>query len=152
MTTQPILRASLQPRIDGITKNIAQLRTFAALPPETFAHDEVVERAHYHLRLALEGVLNITAHILSRIPGARATEYKAMVRELGEQGIVDRSFAEHALIPMAGYRNRLTHGYAAIDAAELQSICRDKLDDIERFLSSIRALLEHPERFDLTLQ
>ena len=41
----------------------------------------------------LEGVFNISTHILSRIPGATATQYKEIAIKLGENKIIDNDFA-----------------------------------------------------------
>lgn len=140
------------PRIDGIQKNILVLSGFGKLIFEEFEKEEILDRVQHHLRLALEGVFNITSHVLARIPGARETEYKKMARKLGELGIVDKEFAETVLVGIAGYRNRLTHFYAEVKAQELYTICRTKLSDIEVFLGSIKKLMECPEKFGLVLE
>lgn len=152
MKKLPLLREAIQPRLDGIQSNLTLLNEFAKLPFEKFQKAEVLDRVHHHLRLALEGVFNIAAHILSRVPGARETEYKRMARKLGEIGIVDNDFAQTVLVEMGGFRNRLTHFYAEIETEELYKICRENLGDIEKFLAAIKRLLEHPEKFELTLE
>ena len=149
MTDLHIQKESIQPRLDGIQGNLAFLKTSAALSLQEFARPEIVERVQHHLRLALEGVFNITSHILSRIPGTRETEYKKMARRLGEVGIVDADFANTKLVAMAGYRNRLTHFYASIGTEELYHLTNTDLGDIETFLSHIKTLMQHPEKFGL---
>lgn len=145
-------KESLFPRIDGIQKNVFHLQEFSALSFEKFGKEEILDRVHHHLRLALEGVFHITAHILSRFPGARETEYKRMAQKLGTIGIVDPVFAENILIPMAGYRNRLTHFYSSIKAEELYELCKTRLPDILSFLQYIQEFLKHPEKFHITLE
>lgn len=152
MKKLPLLREAIDPRLDGIQNNIAILREFAELPFVEFQKSEILDRVHHHLRLSLEGIFHITTHILSRIHGARETEYKRMARKLGEVGIVDPEFADTKLTAMAGYRNRLTHFYAEVKAEELYKICRENLSDIETFLQAIKRILEHPEKFGLTLE
>ena len=152
MTKQlPLNNEAILPRIDGIQSNLSILRELGVLPFEEFKKRPIQDRVQHNLRLALEGVFNITAHILSRIPGGRATEYKSMAIKLGETGIVDEEFAKGALYEMGGYRNRLTHFYAEITIEELYNIIREDLGDIEKFLDSIKQLLEHPEKFGLTV-
>lgn len=152
MTKSPLRKESLLPRIDGIQKNISHLEKFGQLAQNEFAKEEILDRVQHHMRLALEGIFNITSHILARIPGARETEYKKMARRLGEIGIIEKQFAEKILVEMAGYRNRLTHFYAEIKPEELHRICREKLVDFETFLKSIKSLLENPEKFGLKLE
>lgn len=153
MTKQlPLKKEAILPRIDGIQKNIKVLRELGILPDSEFFTDAVQDRAHHNLRLALEGVFNMTAHILSRIPGARATEYKQMALKLGEAGVVDREFAKTKLFEMGGFRNRLTHFYAEVTANELANVIRNDLGDIEKFLGYMKALLEHPDKFGLAVE
>lgn len=138
-------RESIEPRLDGIEKEIVLLREFAQLPFEQFNTDIVLDRTHLHLRFALEGVFHIGSHILSRTPGGRFTEYKEIARKLGEIEIIDKTFAEETLVKMAGYRNRLTHLYAQITPEELYKIINDHLDDLAKFASAIRSLLKNPK-------
>lgn len=152
MRQLPILREAIQPRINGIRENLLDLEKFGQLSFDEFQKREILGLVHHNLRLTLEGVFNITAHILSRIPGARETEYKRMASKLGEKGIVDAEFAKTKLVQMAGYRNRLTHFYAEVKAEELYKICRENLGDVEDFLKAIKNLLEHPEKFRLTIE
>lgn len=50
---------------------------------------------------------------------------------------------------MAKYRNRLVHFYAEIAAEEIYRILQNDLGDFDIFLSAVRDLLAHPERFGL---
>jgi len=148
----PLKNEAILPRIDGIQDNVSLLREFGQLPFNEFIKRPIQDRVQHNLRLALEGVFNITAHILSRVPGARATEYKTMAIKLGEIGIVDAPFAKGPLFAMGGYRNRLTHFYAEITTEELYKIVREDLDDILKFLDFIKQLLAHPEKSGLTVE
>lgn len=151
MTKQSLQRESLQPRIDGIQKSLAELRKWSQLPLVEFSKPETLDRVHHHLRLALEGVFHIASHILARIPGARETEYKRIAKKCGEVGLVEPAFADSALVAMAGYRNRLTHFYADIQADELYNLVQNHLDDVEVFLVAIKNIMQHPERLGLTI-
>lgn len=150
----PLKMQSIIPRIDGITKDIKKLREIAALPHGEFAdtQKDYFDVAKLRLREALEGVFNIGAHILSRIEGGRTTEYKEIAKKLGEFGIVEKDFARGALARMAGYRNRLTHFYADVPAAEIYKVIHENLGDFEVFLAAIKRVLEHPEQFDLSVE
>lgn len=151
MNSSPLRKEAILPRLNGIQNNILHLREFSALSLEEFTKEEILDRVEHHLRLALEGVFHIIAHILSRIPGARETEYKRMAKKLGEIGMVEKNFADTALVEMAGFRNRLTHFYADVKPEELYRICRAKLPDIETFLSAVKKLIQDPGKFGLTI-
>ncbi len=152
MTVLPLQRESIEPRLDGIQKELTILRQFAALPLNEFKSDVVFDRTQLHLRFALEGIFHIGSHILSRIPGGRFTEYKELARKLGDVGVVSKEFAKEKLVRMAGYRNRLTHFYQEITPDELYTIVRDHLGDIEQFLHAVKEVCEHPERLGLTVE
>lgn len=143
---------SILPRISGIQGDVEKLRKLAELPVEEFSVEDNFIKAQFYLRRALEGVFHIGSHILSRIPGGRATEYKEIALNLGKFKIVDRLFAETKLKTMAGYRNRLTHFYADVTPTEVLNILRNNLHDVETFLSAIKLLLKNPEQCDLRIE
>lgn len=98
---------------------------------------------------ALEGVFHISSHILSRILGADAAEYKEIARKLGEYKIIDKNFAETRLFEMAGYRNRLVHFYAEILPKEIYEIINNNLDDFDIFLEAVKNVLENPQKYGI---
>src|SRR3990167_8701120 len=97
---ESIKSQSIIPRIDGIERGIQRLGKLGDLPFDEFEKEDNFIKAQFFLRQALEGVFHIATHILARIPGGRATEYKEISLKLGEQGIVPKEFAERALTPM----------------------------------------------------
>lgn len=136
-------------RLEGIEAELSELRELSKQPLGEFSSGVGYKLAHYHLHRALEGVFNISSHILSRLPGGQATQYKEMALKLGEFGIVPKEFAERKLVLMAKYRNRLVHFYAQIEAEELYNILRKDLGDFEIFLVAVKNLLAEPERYKL---
>jgi len=105
--------------------------------------------AEYHLHRALEGVFNIGTHILSRIPGGKADEYRQVAQNLGKFNIVPNDFADNNLTKMAKYRNRLVHLYDQVTVRETYDIIKNNLGDFDIFLSAIKKVLERPCDFDL---
>ena len=149
---EPIKSQSIIPRIDGIQRDIGKLKDLASLPFPQFQKEDNYIKAQFYLRQALEGVFHIGTHILSRIPGGRATEYKEVALKLGEMKIVDLQFAQNQLKQMAGYRNRLTHFYSQITPEELYKILSSHLKDFDIFLHSIQDLMNNPQKHDLTVE
>ncbi len=150
--TQPLEREAILPRMDGIKKNIAKLRTLGELPIEQFSSGDAFDLVQHHLRLALEGIFHIGSHILSRLPGGRAVEYSDIGRRLAEHGIVEKAFAEEKLVPMAKMRNLLVHQYADLKPERVYNIVHMHLVDMEDFLSAIGEVVTHPEQFGLRIQ
>lgn len=138
--------------MDGIESEITELKKLGDLDFDTFSNGDGWKLAQFHLHRSLEGVFNIGNHILSRIPGATATEYKEIAMKLGEFGIIPEDFAKENLVKMAKYRNRVVHFYAQITPKELYAIIKDDLKDFETFLSSIKNLLKNPEKFNLEVE
>lgn len=151
MTPRPLEREALLPRLDGIRKNIKKLEELSKLPFDIFSQGDAFDLAQHHLRLALEGIFNISSHILSRLPGGRATEYKDMARKMAELNVLPRDFVERAMIPMAGMRNILVHYYADIDARRLYDIIVAHREDLEKFLSYVREIVQNPSRLGLSI-
>jgi uncharacterized protein YutE (UPF0331/DUF86 family) len=147
-----IKRRSIVPRVDGIQRDLEKLKRLGELPILEFSTEDNFIKAQFYLRRALEGVFHISAHILSRIPGGRVTEYKEIALRLGELGIVPKPFAEKNLRSMAGYRNRLTHFYADVKPEEIHKIIRENLGDFEVFLRAIKGLLSDPAKFNLAIE
>lgn len=152
MTTRGIEKDVIIVRINGIQGEIAELEKLAATSFEEFQRGVGYQLAQYHLHRALEGVFNIASHILSKIPGVQATQYKELAVKLGDAGIVDPGFAGTRLVQMAKYRNRLVHFYAHVSPEELYAVLQNDLGDFAVFLSAIKKVLEHPEQFGLTVE
>lgn len=142
MSPSPVLRESILPRISGIQKNLMRLQKLGELSFKTFCEPDNYDLAQHHLRLALEGVGNISSHIVSRVPGVRAVEYKAIARAMGECSVVPQDFASEKLVPMAGMRNILVHAYADLKPRVLYNIVSKHMGDIEIFLQHIKKFLK----------
>lgn len=152
MVKERIKTQAILPRVNGIQSDVEKLRTLGELSLEEFSLEDNFVKAQFYLRRALEGVFHIGTHVLSRVPGGRVTEYKAIALKLGEVGIVPRGYAENQLKAMAGYRNRLTHFYADIAPAEIREIIRNHTADFDLFLRAVKQLLTDPARFNFELE
>lgn len=149
--TNAILREAILPRIDGIKKNLKRLKELSALDFDDFYSGDNYDLAQHHMRLALEGVFHISSHILSRMPGGRAVEYKEVARKMGELKIVSKEFADKALVAMAGMRNMLVHNYSQIDRGRFYNTLKNNLADIDVFLRYVKTVLKKPEDFGLVV-
>jgi uncharacterized protein YutE (UPF0331/DUF86 family) len=132
----------IEDKIRLIEQHVQRLKGLQGLSVGHFAVQNNFDIAAWNLRCALESTFDICAHILSRIPGVRAIEYKEMALEMGKQRIVPTDFAENQLYQMAGYRNRLTHFYFEVKPKEMYKIIQNDLGDFETFLKYIKKLLK----------
>ena len=100
------------------------------------------------LRRGLEALLDVGRHLIAKLAGAGVAEYKAVGRDLGEHGVLDKETAD-LLVKLAGYRNRMVHFYHEVTAEELFGICANELHDVERILAAyVRWMHQHPDQVD----
>ena len=145
MTKLPIEKDVILKRIAGIQAEVSELVELGKQDLATFSTGSGWKLAQFHLHRALEGVFNISSLLLSRIPGATATQYKEIALKMGEYGLVPKDFAKNRLTEMAKYRNRLVHFYAQVTAEELYKIIHKDLKDFDIFLSAIKSVLQKPD-------
>lgn len=149
----PLNKEVLQVRLSYIEGSLQSLERFKPTSYEEFhTNPDNFRIAFYDLRRALEAVMDIGSHILSRIPGARATSYKEISQLLGRHKIVPIDFADSRLGRMAGYRNRMVHFYAEISEKELYEIIQHDLEDFNIFCTYINELLTDPSKAGLTME
>lgn len=148
----PLNRDVLQTRISYIEDSLKSLERFKGIAFNEFhANSDNFRITFYDLHRALEAVMDIGAHILSRIPGSRPTSYKDIPRLLEKNKIIPADFSQNSLLKMAGYRNRMVHFYGEITEGEIYDIIQDELEDFYTFLKYINEVLKNPEDFNLQI-
>lgn len=134
--------------IAEVEANLKALSVFSSMSAAVFSADRKnYGLAEHHLRRALEGILTISTHILSRLP-VKTKDYQEVIVALGEQGVVPKEFAERNK-KLAGYRNRLVHMYLEVSPNELHAVILEHQKDIAAFCGYFRATLAEPEKFGL---
>jgi uncharacterized protein YutE (UPF0331/DUF86 family) len=107
MTPSALRPEVVAERVAWIRERLADLR---ALPLASYAEFEADARnpaaAESHLRRALEALLDLGRHILSKRFARATTEYKEIAVGLIDVGVLDSRQGQR-LKDMAGYRSRL---------------------------------------------
>lgn len=148
MRVAPLDFQKLRNLITEVEANLKALTAFSSMSAAVFSADRKnYGLAEHHLRRALEGVLTISTHILSRLP-VKTKDYQEVITTLGEQGVVPKEFAERNK-KLAGYRNRLVHMYWEVSPEELYTVIIEHNEDITAFCGYFRAVLAEPEKFGL---
>lgn len=138
--------ARIQENLNLIGLFLEKLGKMARIPRSEFLADERNPAAsESYLRRSIEAVFDIGRHILSKSFSSKSLEYKEVALEMGEKGIVSKSYAK-TLLKIAGYRNRLVHFYKEITADELYEILQNDLGDIERFSQEIEKFIKKYRR------
>ncbi len=146
----PLNKEVLRARISYIEDSLRSLERFKGIPFKEFhSNPDNFRIAFYDLHRALEAVMDIGSHILSRIPGARPSSYKDIPRLLGKYKIISDDFATNQLTKMAGYRNRMVHFYGEITEQEIYNIIQGELEDFYTFCARIDEILKDPKKFGL---
>lgn len=137
-----INREVIESKLKEIRDDLMKVEDFKKISLEEYKSGHNFAASEHYLRRALEAILEIGTHILSRLPGAKPRTYKDIPRLLGEYEVVPKDFAEGKLMQMTGYRNRLIHFYKEITEEELYNIIQDDLPDLEKFCQHIVKYIE----------
>ncbi|MBU0765762.1 MAG: DUF86 domain-containing protein [Bacteroidetes bacterium] len=128
----PLDISKIRNLIAGIQENLSGLRKITGSTIEEFITDpNSYPICESHLRRALEGILTIGTHILSRLL-VRSKDYNEIILSLGKHEIIPPEFADRNK-KLAGYRNRLVHLYWEVSKEEIYNVCREHLADIDQF-------------------
>jgi len=115
-------------RISGI-----RLQRMVDLGKDQFIFDaDNFAIAEHHLRRSLEAVLDIGRHIIAKMGLGLPHDYRAILSTLGQHGILTQEFVQRTQ-GMAGYRNRLVHGYADVTPEEIYDLLTRHLMDFAEF-------------------
>lgn len=144
-----ISRVVVADKIAAIRRMLAGIHSLPLDDLATFTADpRMVAAGDSYLRRALEALLDLARHVLSKGFGRAPAEYAEVARQLGEVGVVDPARSA-TLTEMARYRNRMVHFYDEISDAELHGILSKEVRDVEAVVSAITDwLLAHPDRVD----
>lgn len=149
MTPSQIRADVVAERISWIRSMTESARNLPIAGFEEFISDpRNVAAAESYLRRAVEALLDLGRHILSKGFGISVTEYKDIATRLYEQGVLSESQGT-LLRRIAGYRNRMVHFYHEVSREELYELCIRHLDDIESLLEAlVDWIRNHPDQSD----
>ena len=133
----------------------AMLQGIEGLPlgtlEEFLADGRNAAAAESYLRRALEGLLDLTRHILAKGFGQGPAEYKEVAAMSASAGLLGERQAA-LMMQIAGYRNRLVHFYDEVSENELYEICSSQLADVRSLLDALlQWVRRHPELIDTEL-
>ncbi len=92
--------------------------------------------AERYLHLCLEGLIDISNHLISALNLSPPSFYRDIAQILHENKILTLETKE-LFDKMIGFRNILVHGYSSLDLDRVYEILSEKLPDIERILKAI---------------
>ena len=123
-------------------KIITQLGKYTKLSFNEFKTDlSTIWAVEHGLQLAIQNVIDISAHILSSLNENSIDNYSEILQKLGEKNVIPQNFAKK-IIGMAGFRNLLVHEYIKVDIKKVYSILTNNLSDFNQFLDYINKYLK----------
>lgn len=139
----PLDKEKIEERIGDIKSALSELKKFQKISQKEFLKDRNnYALSCYYLRIAIEAVLTIGIHILSRLPfNGKKKDYTQALLSLGEYDVIPKKFAQK-IKGMAGYRNRLVHLYWKVTSEEILATIKENLDDFDKFIFYIKKFLK----------
>lgn len=118
---------------------VSDLRRLAR--PEILHTDIREERFVEHtLQVAIQAALDVASHIASDERLGEPNTNRELFDLLARAGWLPPELVAH-LRDMAGFRNVLVHGYAAVDVAIVRDVLTNHLDDLLGFVAAVRGKL-----------
>ncbi|TDA68718.1 MAG: DUF86 domain-containing protein [Clostridia bacterium] len=116
---------------------LRQLKELQGISLEAFQENRVYPAAAaYTLQTAIEAMLDLCAHIISREGWGLPKSYREAVIIAARNGLIPEDTLP-AFEAMARLRNRLVHLYDQVDDHELWKIIQENLDDFKPFIAGV---------------
>ena len=109
---------------------------------EYMASRDNMDIAERNIQVAIEACLDIGKIIIANQGLFEPSDNKGIFSVLAESGIITKESLSF-LMPMAGTRNILVHGYDRIDNALIYGIIKKHLNNFEDFLNQVRDFAEN---------
>ena len=124
-------------KLKFIRANLKKLKELSELEKHKFLSDyRNYDTAKYNLQAAVEAMLDIAAHIISREGYTSPDTSADSFRILADEGIITEDMLLK-FVKMAKFRNGIVHLYDQIDEEYIYQIINNNLEDIESFVDLI---------------
>lgn len=131
---------SIEKKIKAAEERISKLRKLSQKLnsfEEYVSSQDNMDIAERNIQVALEACLDIGKIIITNTGLQEPADNKGIFSILAEAGIITKESLRF-LIPMAGTRNILVHGYDRIDNGLIYGIIKKHLNNFEKFLNQIK--------------
>lgn len=129
-------------KMNVINKALQNLMELSRVSKEEFLSDfKYYDSAKYNLQVAIEAMIDIGNHIISRLDYEPPKTYADTFEILNKHNILPKDKLNNYKL-MAKFRNKIVHFYDDIDEEEIYNILLNNLGDFEDFLKHISYFLE----------
>ncbi|MCF8050016.1 MAG: DUF86 domain-containing protein [Desulfobacterales bacterium] len=136
----------IEKKCQAVKDRLSRLRRLSeqtASYEEYLASADAKDIAERNLQVAVEGCLDIGKIVISQRKLAEPKDNKGIFTALAEAGLIGKESLRF-LVPMAGTRNILVHGYDKVDDALVYGILKKRLGDFEKFLVAVKSAIGKP--------
>ena len=131
----------IQNHLNSIEEAVRELNKASKFSAKKFKETDFVFNAILHdFQIALENIFDIGNHILAAIYGKGEEEYANIIPALLNKKVISATLAQN-LTNIAGFRNKIVHGYIGIDADAVYSYL-SKVKYFKHFAEEIIKYLE----------
>ncbi len=128
----------IKSKISVIQERVRRLKKLSDISFEKFIGDFILKDAiERNLEVAIQACLDIAKMIIKYQKLREPSDNKGAFVVLAENGLISEESLSF-LIPMAGTRNILVHGYDKVDDTVLFGILKKHLNNFNRFISEIQ--------------
>jgi uncharacterized protein YutE (UPF0331/DUF86 family) len=117
-------------RLEQLSDTLSSFDKYQASP-------DVKDIAERNIQVAIEGCLDIAKIVISSKELPEPKDNKGLFTVLAEAGILSDTSLKF-LVPMAGTRNVLVHGYDKVEDSVIYGVIKRHLDDFGVFLKEIK--------------
>jgi uncharacterized protein YutE (UPF0331/DUF86 family) len=125
--------SSVQDRVNRLKKLSATVGSFSEYQG-SLDYKDIAER---NIQVAIEGCLDIAKIVISSRELPEPKDNKGVFTVLAEAEILSTESLSF-LVPMAGTRNILVHGYDKVEDSVIYGVLKRHLDDFGAFLKDIK--------------
>ncbi|PKM83594.1 MAG: DUF86 domain-containing protein [Firmicutes bacterium HGW-Firmicutes-13] len=127
--------------ISELNNSLSLLKDVSIMDLNRFQRDpHRVSSAKYNFIVAIESVIDICNHLISKNGYRVPEDYADTFRVMAENNILSENFTD-TLIKMAKFRNRLVHLYWKVDTEIIFSILQNNMGDFDEFLSKLNEFI-----------
>ncbi|WP_273701903.1 type VII toxin-antitoxin system HepT family RNase toxin [Tepidanaerobacter acetatoxydans] len=128
-------------KIRVIQDCISKLDVLSQLSIDEFISDfKNFDSAKYNLQIAIEAMIDIGNHIISRKGLGTPKTYSDTFEILHKYKVIPKKDAVSYKL-MAKFRNRIVHFYDDVDDGEVYNILQNNLDDFNSYIEHVNKLL-----------
>lgn len=130
-------KSKIETKINSMKLSISRLKKLKDVPMEIFLDNFTnFDSAKYNLITAIEAMIDICNHIISRekyeLPVTSSDSIKILVKHQ-----ILASIDQPTYIAMVKFRNKAVHLYDQIKDEDVYLILQENLKDFEKFISAI---------------